>query len=389
MKSVLKYFLYIFITGFTLTATAQKQQKLEVSAADSSPNSLPGPISMNPTTESIWDILFSFDVTVASGGSGNAGAEFDGTYYYTTRWASNLIHKYDMTGTLVEEFSIAGVTGLRDLAFDGTFMYGGASGSVIYQMDFVTKTLIGTIPVTGVTVRHIAYDADADGFWVGNWVDPPTLFDRSGTQLASIVTGLSGQYGSAYDNVSPGGPYLWVFDQSGVPQIIIHQFDIATGLATGVTHDCAPQATDPTGIAGGLWTSTDHTAGFQVIGGLVQGVPDEMLVYELAPAGPPCPVGEPSNPDPAFGAIDVPLSYPNLSWINGSGATSIEVIFDGATIYSGAPVTSLPMPQLSYGTTYFWKVNGSDGTCTTFGPNWIFSTETNIYFRVTILRGLR
>jgi len=331
--------------------------------------------------DAIWDLLYAFDVTASSGAAGNAGAEFANGYYYTTRWASNLIHEYDMTGTLIREFSVPGVTGLRDLAYDGTYFYGGASGATIYQMDFgPTPTLIGSIPVSGVTVRNIAYDEANDGFWCGNWADPPTLFDRSGNQLAQIVTGFTAQYGSAYDNVSPGGPFLWVFDQGGASQIIVHQFDIATGTATGVIHDCGLEATDPTGIAGGLWTSTDHTSGFLVMGALVQGIPDEMLVYEIASAGPPCPVGEPTDPNPVNGAMDVDINLPQISWTNGTGTapTQIEVFFDGVSVYTGAPVTSYTIPgPLDYSTTYAWKVNGSDGTCWKFGPTWSFTTMDN------------
>ncbi len=247
-------------------------------------------------------------------------------------------------------------------------------------MDFgATPTLIGTIPVSGVTVRNIAYDEVNDGFWCGNWADPVTLFDRTGTQLDQIVTGLPGQYGSAYDNVSPGGPFLWVFDQgtgAGTPQLI-HQFDIATGLATGVTHDVTLDVIDPAGIGGGLWTSTDHTPGFLVMGALLQGVPDEMVVYEIAPSGPPCPVGQATDPTPPSGATGVPLTGNTASWVNGAGATEIEVFFDGVSVYTGPPITSLSLAgvePLDYSTTYTWKVNGSDGTCWTFGLNWTFTT---------------
>ena len=107
-------------------------------------------------SEAQWDVLANFDVTALSGAAGNAGCEWDGIYFYSTRWASNLLHKYDATGTtMIEQFSIPGVTGLRDLAFDGTYMYGGAAANTIYQMDFTTKTLIGTIP-SPVAVRFIA-----------------------------------------------------------------------------------------------------------------------------------------------------------------------------------------------------------------------------------------
>ena len=241
--------------------------------------------------DATWDLQFSFDVQLASGALGNAGAEFDGTYYYTTRWASNLLHKYDMAGTLVEEFSISGVTGLRDLAFDGTYMYGGAAANTIYMMDFNTKTLIGTIP-SPVAVRNIAYDSENDAFWVGNWNTDLVLVSRTGTTLASIPAtshGLAGMYGSAYDNWSDGGPYLWVFDQGsgqGYPQYI-HQINIATGTLTGVSHDVTLEFPAVSGIAGGLFTAEGIVPGKASIGGVLQGTPDMFFVYELTEASPP------------------------------------------------------------------------------------------------------
>ncbi|MEZ5082617.1 MAG: GEVED domain-containing protein [Bacteroidales bacterium] len=86
-----------------------------------------------------WDLQFSFDVQAASGGLGNLGAACDGQYYYTTRWNSNLLHKYDLYGNLIEEFFIPGVSGIRDLAYDGTYFYGGVSTHTIYEMDFHLK----------------------------------------------------------------------------------------------------------------------------------------------------------------------------------------------------------------------------------------------------------
>ncbi len=255
-----------------------------------SPNS--DPVNHDPSLEAIWDVLLQFDASALSGASGNAGAEWNGTYFYTTRWAANLIHEYSADGTtLIREFSIPGVTGLRDLAWDGQYMYGGAAANTIYQMDFATNTLIGTIP-SPVAVRYIAYDAANDGFWVGNWNDSPTLIDRSGNTIATVTSGVTSQYGAAYDDVSAGGPYLWIFDQGtggGTPQLI-HQIDIAAGTPTGVTHDVLTTLSGAGGtasIAGGLFSMTDFATGFFTIGGLLQGNPigDQVFVYEIAPAG--------------------------------------------------------------------------------------------------------
>ncbi|MEB3323306.1 MAG: hypothetical protein VKI81_10835, partial [Synechococcaceae cyanobacterium] len=260
---------------------------VEVSAyADMNPDPKSAPAGFY--LEAMWDLQANINLEVVTGALGNAGAEFDGTYYYSTRWASNLLHKVDLSGNLVEEFSISGVTGLRDLAFDGTFMYGGAAANTIYVMDFATKTLVGTIP-SPVAVRHIAYDEGYGGLWVGNWADNPRLIDMSGNTLATLTSGLAGQYGSAYDGYSEGGPYLWIFDQgsgAGLPQLI-HQYNLNTLTATGVTHDVLLElGPNASAIAGGLWVSEGVAAGTASIGGVLQGTPDVHFAYELTATAP-------------------------------------------------------------------------------------------------------
>ncbi len=254
-----------------------------------------GPLNWNASlvligdeTKDPWDLQFSLDLTTASGAAGNAGAECDGQFFYTTRWASNLIHKYDLSGNLIEEFSIPGVTGLRDLAYDGTYFYGGAAANTIYQMDFVNKTLVSSIP-SPQPVRNIAYDEGLNGLWVANWATDIVCVSMSGTTLATIPAathGLVGIYGSAYDNWSAGGPYLWLFDQGagvGTPQIL-YQADLNTISMTGFTHDVtADLPPNADAIAGGLFTIPNAFPGSVSLGGVIQGTPDMFFVYELAP----------------------------------------------------------------------------------------------------------
>ena len=228
----------------------------------------------------IWDIQIDFDVEIASGAPGNAGAEWDGTYFYSTRWASNLLHKYDASGNLVEEFSIAGVSGLRDLAFDGTYMWGGNGGGTLWKMDFATQTLVQTF--TGAfEVRAIAYDSDLDIIYASGWADPVYEIDPSdGSVLGTFNLGTTtSTYGMAYDAETTGGPYLWVFDQTN-GGAIIYQWDLAAGAYTGVTHDVNGDFTNA-GIAGGLFFCTDYAPGFATVGGISQGTPDIMVCYEI------------------------------------------------------------------------------------------------------------
>ncbi|MBL7105295.1 MAG: carboxypeptidase regulatory-like domain-containing protein, partial [Bacteroidales bacterium] len=259
---------------------------------------------LTEATDDAWDLQFSFDVELATGALGNAGAECDGQYYYTTRWAANLIHKFDLDGNLVEEFSIAGVSGLRDLAFDGTYMYGGAAANTIYEMDFASQTLISTIS-SPQTVRSIAYDAGEDAFWCANWDTDITLVSKTGAALNTFPAsthGLGGMYGTAYDTWSTGSPQLWIFDQGaggGLPQLI-HQADLNTLSMTGFTYDVLTDlGPNPSGIAGGLFLVDNIYPGIWSIGGLLQGTPDMFFMYELAPAGPVW-----ISIDPTSGTVD-------------------------------------------------------------------------------------
>jgi subtilase family protein/flagellar hook capping protein FlgD/HYDIN/CFA65/VesB family protein/BACON domain-containing protein len=299
-------------------------------------------------SEALFDLQFNFDATAASGAAGNAGAEFDGTYYYSTRWASNLIHQYDMAGNLVQEFSIAGVTGLRDLAFDGTYFYGGASATTIYIMDFVSQTLVGTIP-SPEGVRHIAYDAGMDAFWIGNWATDLYLVDRNGATLSTIPAathGMANMYGSAYDDYSPGGPYLWVFDQNGAttttqtPQLLI-QLSLPAGTPTGVQYDILNDfvpGTDVT-LAGGLFITEGIVSGKATLGGLAQGVPDVIFCYELAEAASWVTLGHTEG--------TIAPGDSGSVWVYWHGIIT-EQVFDGYLgVYSNDPVNPVENVHLS------------------------------------------
>jgi hypothetical protein len=89
-----------------------------------------------------------------------------------------------------------------------------------------------------------------------------------------------------------------------------------------------------------------------------------------------CPAGQATDPNPMDGAADVSIFLSEVNWVNGSGATSIEVFFDGVSVYSGPPVTSYTIPgSLRYSTLYNWQVNSSDDSDTKYGFNWSFTTE--------------
>ncbi|MFH1154203.1 MAG: IPTL-CTERM sorting domain-containing protein [Pseudomonadota bacterium] len=237
-------------------------------------------------TAATWDILYSFNAT---GEGGQAGIETNGTHIYTAEWRANVspaFYEYNMDGTFDHSFDIAGVSQLRDMAYDGTYFYGSPANLTIYIMDLENESLAGTITVncTGITgVRHIAYDPELDGgsggFWIGNWNELGAI-DMNGNQIyANISPTVSSIYGSAYDDSTPGGPYLWLFSQS--VNAVFHQFDIATRTFTGTTHDCSAVPGFNNGLAGGA--ATYISGGNLILLADIQQAPNLIVAYELAP----------------------------------------------------------------------------------------------------------
>ncbi len=85
-----------------------------------------------------------------------------------------------------------------------------------------------------------------------------------------------------------------------------------------------------------------------------------------------------TDPNPANGATDVDINQ-DISWTNPAGATSIEVFWGTdpgnlTSVYSGSPISTFDPGSMGYLTTYYWKVDETDGTGTTYGTNWSYST---------------
>ena len=244
----------------------------------------PNPDTYNPpSSDDIWDIMFSYDVDTPTGGLGIAGAEFGNGYFLVSEWGylSKYVFKFDSEGNYISSWEPTWITetgGLRDMTFDGEYFYGSNASNTIYQYD-EDGNLYGTF-TSPVAVRAIAYDSFYDAFWVNNWSEDLKLIDRSGTVINTIYSPPS-MYGSAYDNVSDGGPYLWIFTgTSSGSGCQIEQYDLNTLTLTGVIHSVSGDF-GAGYIAGGLFTSGDIIPGTWVLGGVTQGTPNILFGYEL------------------------------------------------------------------------------------------------------------
>lgn len=245
------------------------------------------------SVKGMWDVLTTFNTAMP----GEQAVEISGQYIYTAMWqTSGMIRKYNsLTGAIADSFEIPGVAaGIRDLCFDGTYFYGraGATGTSIYQMDFTNKTLVSTISLGSTTARHLCYDPTLDGgnggFWAGDWTTLSS-HKKDGSLISTVTVPVefASNYGSHFDNVTAGGPFIWFFSQDAVaPKVDIVQYHIASNTIVS-THDCAnvPGIDAAGALAGGLGGSSTVLPGKFILVANVQQSPNMIIVFDMGNVG--------------------------------------------------------------------------------------------------------
>jgi len=241
-----------------------------------------------PSTDALWDVLFSYDIEALTGDNLMLGSEFMNGSFWLTGAAGdasappNYLYEVSADGTTVlNTFDQAGTAasdwGYRDLAHDGTYLYAGCSNH-FYQIDPSDGSVVADITHSlGVVIRALAYDAANGTFYTGDFSSDIIEFSFDGsavTQVHSFNLGLGGKYGMAWDSYSEGGPFLWVNNQDNGTEVV--QVDPETAALTGVSHIYNTEST-----AGGLFCTTELTSGTIVLGGLEQGTPDGLFGLEL------------------------------------------------------------------------------------------------------------
>lgn len=206
---------------------------------------------------------------------------FDGEFYYSTSSIElGKFWKYDKDGRFIEQFSIPEMYyKLYDITYDGRYFYGSDWSNRLFQLDFDNRRIVRIITVKDqpdLKITHCSYDPDRKGFWVGSFTTIGFI-DMNGkilSRFSNISTDVSVSiYGSAYDNVSPGGPYLWLSDMTAesteqIDKVLIRQFSTAKRALTDVKHSLtdAPgyvlgsQNTGQNYVCG-IFASTDITPG--------------------------------------------------------------------------------------------------------------------------------
>jgi Secretion system C-terminal sorting domain len=256
------------------------------------------PHNVTSSPEALWDIQFGYDATATSGTGGFAGVCFFNNEFWVSRWASDSLFRYSQSGTLLSRFTIPGLTGVRALTTDGIMLYAATNTTTIYRIDPATSLLAPphTVVAAGSpgNVRHCSFDpalnGGAGGFYVGNFNTDIWAVSRTGAILSTIPAathGQTGMYGSGFDNLTAGGPYLWVFAQSGANNSQITRIQLPGGTPTVISHDVmsdvGPANGLTSGLAGGMFISDQIVTGQWTICGMIQGTPNNILFgYELS-----------------------------------------------------------------------------------------------------------
>ena len=295
--------IYIAISLILIsTGIVTAQQPTTTSASELAPGINVTP--QNPTPQTPWQLLFSYDITAAGAGTGNAGVVVWGNEIWVSRWGSDTVSNFTLAGTLISQFTISGLTGIRSMTTDGIVIYAGNTTSDIFKIDPINKILIGSITTTGVpNVRYCTYEATLPGFWVGSWATQFTLVDMNGIPTNTVASSshlLTQTYGLAIDNVTLGGPYLWAFHQSGqTNNADLIQVNIATGMQTTIMHNVTYDIGTPGNLAGGIHIVQTPLS----LVGVLQGATTNLLFsYDL--------VGVNSVIEPNV-AINFIAAYPN------------------------------------------------------------------------------
>lgn len=132
---------------------------------------------------------------------------------------------------------------------------------------------------------------------------------------------------------------------------------------------------DLSGIVYVRVVDTDRTQGNNTLDHLYI---DNLLIVSESASEPPAAA---AGPNPADGAIGVPMNNTVLSWTPGLLASSHNVYFGinpapGSTEFQSNVAASIFTPgELAANTTYYWAIDGVNSAGTTQGPVWSFTTS--------------
>jgi hypothetical protein len=211
-------------------------------------------IQQRSNTRSLWDSIRTF----ATRENAEQAIATDGFFIYTSSWMRpGEFNRYTPNGEYVETFYVENVGSIRNLSYDGTHFYGTEGTNIIFKLDLDNQTLVDSIETDIQEIRHCSFNKQDGSMLVGTWNSLYRIDIENGTS-EQIRSDLANVYSSAFDNLSPGGPYLWLFSQTSQnngPSAYIRQFNISTGEYTSKTHYLDDINLTNSSLAGGICAS--------------------------------------------------------------------------------------------------------------------------------------
>ena len=345
-----------------------------------------------------WELIFSYNLLDTIGSSQFAGIVYEPSWdeLWISSWARGDIRILKLSETSIYQESnllIDGVSLVRGMTTDGEFIYAGNASDTIKVLDFYYE-LVGEI-IAPVNVRYITYDPDADGgnggFWVGSWTTDPTLIDKNGNFIRSLDyanLGTSSIYGGAYDILSDGGPFLWLWGRGlggGNPQNIV-QINPTTGLPTGVYHDVTSDigVQSDSLVSGGLFITNQLFNDKIILGGILQGNGDYVFGYDITSSiiitGAPYAITkEATNISSTSVTLNGTLNPngPTTSYLFELGtSTSYGTTVNGTSSFAGSMDfdVSADVTDLSPNTTYHYRLKATNSDGIDYGSDKTFTT---------------
>ena len=202
----------------------------------------------------LWDSIQTFTTR----DNAEQAVATDGFFIYTSSWMRpGKFNRYTPSGEYVETFFIENVGMIRNLSYNGNYFYGTDATNVIYKLDLDNQTLLGSIETDIPEIRHCSFNRQDGSILAGDWNSLYRIDTTSGTS-EQIRSDLANVYSSAFDNLSAGGPYLWLFSQTSQdngPSACIRQFDISANDFTDRIHYLDDIEISDASLAGGICAS--------------------------------------------------------------------------------------------------------------------------------------
>jgi hypothetical protein len=183
--------------------------------------------TQNPQPEAMWDVQFKFaqNDSVPLGSTPRVyGLVWTGNEFWGTPWNSayagafmDSIYRYSATGRFLGVLRMKNSSVMRGMTLLNGAIWACNTADSIYKISLQTGEVIKKVK-TATTGGNRFITADNTGkLWVGNFSTAISQIDTNGVVSQTIpasVHGMTGMSGAAFDNISPGGPYLWINSQT-------------------------------------------------------------------------------------------------------------------------------------------------------------------------------